>query len=168
MSKPYSDPILQKYIDLIKANCGDFKAFYQGEPVRIPNSSLPALLISKRQTQVGPLSNAEDGHQMGITITVIVDVRKDLSTEESIPAVTNGVATLYDIMEGRNEDYTLKDGSILDILRTNLLVDDVHQLRTDLDSVTRVDYGTTLRDRPAGEWYIEASVDFVCTFVQVR
>jgi hypothetical protein len=164
----YQDPVLTAYINLIKSKTGVFKAFYQAEPIRIPASDYPCLIISKRETRVGPLTNAEDEHGMAISITVIADVRQDLSTEDGAAAATAGVARLYDIIEGRKADYTLKDTSLLDILRSNELVDATHGLRTDLGSMTRVDYGMTLRDRAPESWSIEGRVDIVATFHQVR
>lgn len=164
----YEDPVIAKYIELIKANTGAFNAFYQGEPIRVPATNFPCLIISKRETRAGTLTNAEDEHAIGMSLTVIADVRKDLSTEENIAQVVAGVATLYDIVEGRNANYTLKDNSLLAILRHNPLVDSTYGLRTDLGTVTRVDYGTTLRDRAPEEWSIEARIDFVAYFTQVR
>ena len=164
----YQDPIIGAYIDLIKANTGAFKMFYQGEPVRIPASNLPCAIISKRETRVGPLTNAEDEHGIGMSITVVTDIRQDLSTEENVAEVVAGVASLYEIVEGRNADYTLKAESLLSILRHNIAVDLANNLRTDLSSVTRVDYGTTLQNRAPEEWRIEARVDFIAHFSQVR
>jgi hypothetical protein len=164
----YSDPVIRKYTELLKANTGSIKAFYEGEPLRVPTSNLPCAIISKRETRVGPLSNAEDEHGIGMSITIIADVRKDLTTEEGAQNAVAGVATLYDIIEGRNDDYTLKDDCILGILRSNILVDATYGLRTDLGSITRVDYGTTLRDRAPEEWSIEARIDFVASFHQTR
>jgi hypothetical protein len=164
----YSDPIIRKYIELIKASTSAIVEFYEGEPIRIPASNYPCAIISKQETRVAPLNNAEDEHGIGMAITVITDIRSDLSTEENIAAIAPGVANLYDIMEGRWEDLTLKSTSILDILRGNLLVDSTTGLRTDLGSITRVDYGTTLRDRAPEAWSIEARVDFVAAFHQVR
>jgi len=164
----YEDPIIKAYIDLIKANTGAIKVFYQGDPLRIPVSNLPCAIVTKRETRAGTLTNAEDEHGVVMSITVITDVRNDLSTEESIKQVVAGVSTLYEIMEGRDADYTLKDTSILGILRGNIAVDAANNLRTDLGSQTRIDYGTTLRDRAPEEWSIEARVDFVASFSQVR
>jgi hypothetical protein len=48
------------------------------------------------------------------------------------------------------------------------VLDAAKNLRTDLGSMTRVDYGTTLRDRAQDQWSIEARVEFVCSFSQVR
>jgi hypothetical protein len=164
----YQDPVIQKYVDLIQAHTGAIKAFYHGEPIRIPQSNLPCAIISKRETRVGPLSNAQDEHGISMSIIVITDVRKDLSTEENIAETVPGVSALYEIIEGRNNDFTLKEDSILGILRGNMIVDAANNLRTDLGTQTRVDYGTTLRDRPQEEWSIEARVDFVAHFTQPR
>lgn len=164
----YTDPVIQKYIDLIKAHTGAIETFYQGDPIRIPQTSLPCAIISKRDSRAGALTNAEDQHALGISITIVTDVRKDLSTESGAANTVAGIATLYDLMEGRNADYTLKDESLLGILRSNIELDAANNLRTDLGSVTRVDYGTTLKGRAPEEWSIEARVDFVCTFSQVR
>src|SRR5678816_1297668 len=105
----YADPIIQAYADLIKAKNGEIKAYFQGEPLKIAASLLPCCIISKIATAAGPLNNADDQHQIGLRITIITDVRQDLSTEESHAKIVEGIASLCDIMEGRNADYTLKD-----------------------------------------------------------
>lgn len=162
----YQDPIITKYTDLIKANNGTIRTYFQGEPARIANSLLPCAIISKTATTAGPLTNSEDGHEIGLRITIITDVRQDLSSEESDAKIVEGVATLYDLMEGRNADYTLKATAILDILRSNITVDAANNLRTDLGSLTRIDYGVT--DRAPGVWTIEARLDFTASFLQTR
>jgi hypothetical protein len=164
----YTDPVISVYIDLIKAHTGAIKTFYQGEPIRIPASNFPCAIISKRQTRVGVHTNAEDEHGMALSITVITDVRKDLTSDENVSAAVAGVATLYDLVEGRNADLTLKEDSLLGILRGNILVDADRGLRTDLGAQTIVDYGLTLRDRAPEAWSIEARVDIVASFTQVR
>lgn len=164
----YTDPIIKKYIDLIKTKAGKIKYFYQGEPTRIPVSNLPCCIISKAQTNVGFLTNAEDGHEIGLKIILVTDIRQELSTSENDNHVIEGVANLYDLIEGRNEDYTLKDTSILGILRTNQLLDVANNLRTDLSTITRVDYGETLQNRDPAEWRIQAQIELVAHFTQVR
>jgi hypothetical protein len=164
----YLDPVLAKYIDLIKANTGAIKAFYFGEPIRFPTVDLPCLFISKRVTNVDPLTNTEDQHNMGITMTLVTDIRADLSTQDDIAHVAAGISSLYDIMEGRESDYTLKDTSLLGILRSHLIVDGTNQLITDLETITHVDYSRTLANRAPQQWSIQASVDISCKFTQVR
>jgi hypothetical protein len=164
----YSDPVIAKYIELLKTNTGLINQYFQGEPIRVPSVDFPYAMISKRETRVGPLNNSDDEHGIAMSITIVADIRKDLSTEESAGAVNAGVASLYEIVEGRNADYTLKDNSVLAILRGNTLVDSTYGLRTDLGTQTRVDYGLTLRNRAPEEWSIEARVDFVAHFTQMR
>lgn len=165
----YQDPVISRYIELLKSRTGGtIKAWYQGEPVRLPNSELPCALISKRETRVGAVSNAEDQHEIALSITIVADVRSDLTTESGAQSAVAGIATLYDLMEGRNADYALKDTSILGILRSNIDADPGRNLRTDLGSVTRVDYGATLRDRAQEQWSIEARVDCVAVFQAPR
>lgn len=165
----YRDPIIQAYLDLIKANCnGRITHFYHGEPITVPSVNLPCVIISKQETRAGHITNKEDEHGIAMTLTLIADVRSDLSTQENRDAVAAGVTTLYELIEGRNDDFTLQDHCILNILRHNSLVNSAFGLRTDLSSMTRVDYGQTLRDRAADSWTIEAKVDFVAQFIQVR
>lgn len=164
----YNDPIISKYFDLIKASTGIFKAFYQGDPIRIPVSNLPCVIISKQETRAAVLSNAEDEHGIGMSMRVVADIRSDLSTDDNIAEVVAGIASLYEIIEGREEDGTLQATALLNILRHNTAVDTANNIRTDLGSVTRVDYGTVLQTRDPSEWRIEARIDFVCSFSQLR
>lgn len=165
---PYKDPIIQKYEDMIKAAMPQFKIFYQGDPTRIPASNLPCCIITKRETGVRASTNSQDEHAIGMNLTIVTDIRADLSTVENDAKVIEGVATLYDLIEGRNADYTLKASSVLQVLRTNQLVDGQNNLRTDLSTITRVDYGSTLRNRNPEEWSIEARIEFVAHFIQIR
>ena len=48
--QPYEDPILKKYVELIKAGVPELKSFYYGDPIRVPKSNLPTLIISKTNT----------------------------------------------------------------------------------------------------------------------
>lgn len=166
--QPYNDPIIQKYIDIIKANNADIKMYYQGDPVKIPASALPCCIVSKNQTRAGQIDSANDGHDVWLTITIITDIRQDLSTQENIANIAPGVSSLYEIVEGRDAQYKLLESSILNILRTNQLLDVAHNLRTDLTSITRIDYGQTLRQRNPEMWSTEARIEIVANFIQIR
>lgn len=168
----YQDPILEKYINLIKSVVGEgtFKTYYRGDPIRIPDSNLPALIISKDATLAGQLleggTNVEDGHEMALVITVVTSIRADINDDKTIAP---GIATLYDIIEGREAaTLKLKTTSLLHILRNNVGVDLALNLRTDLASITRVDYGLTVGKREAEAWAVEAQVEFIAHFTQLR
>lgn len=164
----YTDPIINAYIDLIKANTTIFKQIYQGEPTRLGASVFPCLLISKTATEAAHLTNSEDQHEVSLTFTVVTDIRNELSTAENDETIIAGVSRLYEIMEGRAADLSLDTKSLLSILRTNQLVSSVYGLRTDLSGSTRVDYGETLQQRDPAEWRIQGSITIVANFNQVR
>lgn len=162
----YKDPIIAKYQQLIETTMpGVFRGVYQGDPMAIPQSNLPALIISKSQTTIGPLSSAEDDHQLSLILTVVTDIREERSDD---PQMVPGIAKLYDIIEGRDSNYKLKANTILDILRSNITVDSALNLRTDLGSLTRADYGLTIGKRAQDAYAIEGQVEFTARYSQIR
>lgn len=167
MSDLYIDPIIKKYQDLIKAAIpGLFKFYYQGDPIMVPKSNIPALILSKTQTRIGNHDSAADEHEISLVLTVITDMRDEISPDKSIEP---GIAQLYDIIEGRQTaTYALKSTSLLHILRSNILVDAAMNLRTDVGSITRADYGLTVGKRDRDTYAIEGRIEFVATFSQNR
>ena len=162
----YSDPIIQQYISLIKTNTDAYRRFYQGDPIRVPQSFLPCCIISKTETRIAPITNVEDRHEMQLTLTVVTDMRAEIRDEKDIAP---GTARLYELIEGRDADtLQLKSDAILDILRGNLLVDATLGLRTDLETITQAEYGLTVGKRAEGQWAVEASVSWIAHFIQNR
>lgn len=161
----YKDPIIQKYISLIQSKTGKFKRFYFGDPIRVGASELPALIFSKINTQVSNLSNTEDEHRIQMSITVVTDVRDTISDDKTMVKGTND---LYDLLEGRNANYTLKEDSILNIIRHDVELDVGQQLRTDLNTISNIDYAMTMGKRVENGWSLEATLTFVAHFTQVR
>lgn len=166
MDKNYIDPVIEKYHQLIEEKMpGIFKSFYQGDPIVVPASSLPALIISRAQTRVAAHTNAEDEHDQVFRLTVITDIRAEISDDRQI---VPGVAMLYNIIEGREKDtYKLKTDSILGILRSNKNIDTANNLRTDLGQVTRVDYAMIINKRQPDQYALEATVEFIANYVQL-
>lgn len=159
----YRDPVIQKYIELIKAHTGTrFKEFYQGDPIRIPASKLPCVIISKTETRIGAFDNMRDEHAMQLVLTVVTDMRQDYNDAD---AIANGVAQLYEFIEGRNADFTLKDEAILNVLREHDIVDEAQTLRTDLGTITRASYGITVDKRAENGFATEAQVEFISQFI---
>lgn len=162
----YSDPIISKVIEIIKAKNGEIKHFYQSEPVRFAASELPCIAISKSNTDAAHFSNTQDQHSVGLTLTLIVDVRDEITTETDAQRLVAGVSKLYEIMEGRDSNFKLKDTSLLNILRTNTELG--NNLRIQLEGAMRVNYGEALRRKNPELWTVEAQINFDCHFVQER
>ncbi len=168
MAEIYKDVIIKKYIDIITGIIGNsfFRGIYYGDPIKVPVSNLPALIISKDETRINNISNTEDQHLIALTLTIITDIRNDINDDK---AIAPGIASLYDIIEGRDEStLKLKTKSIIHILRNNLDVDISLGLRTDLGSITRADYGMTVGKRDQEAWAIEAQIELIAQFTQIR
>lgn len=161
----YTDPIMKKYADVIRSASSLFKRVYYGDPIRIGNSELPALIIAKVDTRVANHSNVEDLHAIRLSFTVVSDVRDTISDDKEM---VRGVNSLYNLMEGRGDDYKLKTNSLLYILRHNVEIDVANNLRTDLNTMTSVDYGMTMGKRKDGAWSLEGTLEVVANFTQVR
>ena len=162
----YQDPIIQKYIDTIKGVVGGlFKVYYIEDPIQIPVSNLPALIISSSETRIGSTSGPEDEHAMAFILTVVQDIRKDLQDDKTISASKRN---LKGVIEGRDANYKLITKSILNVLRTNINLDVANNLRTSLTTIIRVDYGITVDKRQPEAWGIEAQIEFVAEFIQLR
>ena len=162
----YQDPILKKYADLINGKTKVFKRTYFGDPIRIGMSELPALILAKVDTTVRNLSNVEDEHTIRLSLTVVTDVRETIQDEKPM---VRGVNQLYDLMEGRQDGtYTLKPESLLGIIRNNVELDSGKNLRTDLSTASRVNYGMTMDKRKENSWAIEGMLEITAHFIQVR
>ena len=166
MAQLNADPILQKYADLVKANTNQFKAIYFGDPIRIPASSLPALILSRKQTQTSTTTNNEDQHMMVLVFTVVTDIRNTISDEKTL---VPGQNDLYNIIEGRDPTtFQLKSDCLLNILRHNIDIDQAHQIWTDISTPTKIDYGFVANKRQEASWSIEGTITAVASLVQQR
>jgi len=160
----YKDPILKKYLNLIKDNRSDIKTFQIGDPIELnmDTSKLPAIYITFNQQEVKEETNQTDEYRMPIVMSVITDVRS--SWEGSGDAVIDATNKLNEIVAGRNDDYTLDSKSILYLLRHNINIDP--PLFTDVGSVTTADFG--IATRPLEEFAIQANIIFEAYFTQQR
>lgn len=163
---PYIDPIVQKYLDLIKANTTGIKGFYNGFVVKIPASMLPAVMIDIETTEADNFSDAEDVHRIGLVLVYIADIRQSL--EES-PLVVAGLNKVKEALVGReNADYKLKTTSILHLLRNNLNIDSGNNLRTDVGSFSVVTPSEVATGRFPGLFSAEGTIRFTAHFTQER
>lgn len=160
----YNDTIIQKYLDLIKANTTDIKGFYNGFVEKIPASMLPAVMIQIQTTEADELSDVEDEHRIKLVLTYIADIRQTL--EDS--ALVSGLNKVIDALVGRNSVYSLKTTSILYILRHNLNIDNTNNLRTDVRGFSVATPGEVATGRFPGLYTAEGTIRFNSHFIQTR
>lgn len=162
----YKDPVITKFIDLIKSKNDIYKKFYYGDPIRVPVSAMPAMIISKVASEATEFSNAEDEHNMKITFTVVTDIRKDISDDTSMAPGTN---MLYYLLEGRDPTtLDLVPECLLNILRHNVDLYQGNKLYTDVGTKTGVSYAITIGKRQEDMFGIEGSITIIAKHVQLR
>lgn len=162
----YKNPILRKYADLILASTTRIKTVYYGENMAgIQASRLPAIILNVASGSMGHFDTVRDRHDLRILITVVTDIRNTTSDEQT---TAPGMCELDDLIEGRNDDLTLKTDSLMYILRHNIDIDPTHNLRTDIASVTRLTMGTVPNKRLTNGWSIEGTIELTATFFQNR
>ena len=165
MSQDYRDPIIQKYLDLIKDNTSGIKGFYNGLTGSIKVSMIPAVIISIESTEITEFSNLEDEHRIKLLLNFIADIRKDFNRTALISA---GLNQVREKLVGRESDYKLKTSSIAYILRHNINIDEDNNLRTDVGSIQVTTPNEVSADRITGLWSAEGSIRFDSHFLQER
>lgn len=96
---------------------GEIKGIYLEDPNFIPKSNLPCIAINPNSTDVEQADNVRDIHEFDIDILVIMDITQKLGKPGNEVV---GVEFLTEMMEARNSDGTLKENTILSIIRNNL------------------------------------------------
>ena len=95
------------------------KTFYIDEVVVPAQSYLPVLMVIGNTTNIIAKSTSKDQFTYGITIRVVVDIKKLLKSAGTGTTI-NAQNELKKIMEERNSDQTLKADTVLGILRANI------------------------------------------------
>lgn len=159
----YRDPVIGKLIAVLNSEGPAMLKgrYFYGDPLTLPpRSALPACFISRDNTTIGNATNAEDESNMVMILTVAMDSTVNFTNFDSIGAANN----LYDVLEGRNADYTLKSTSITYVLRKHKVLDT--KLWINLRNPLTVDYG--INQRPPGTYSIEGNIKFQVTHHQLR
>jgi len=134
---------MKKSIELLKTKLeeelrGKIKSFYVGDPWIIPESFMPALMISPNRTESNVIDNQRDSHNHFIDISLVIDARQYFS---ATPEKMVGTVFLMDTMEGEAADGSIESASILGVLRENL---DISTNRF-IKNISSIDY--TVRRR---------------------
>lgn len=159
----YRDPVIQKVISGLQANGPEIlrNSYYSGDPLRVAKSKLPAAFITKDSTTIREASNAEDQSVMPMVLNVVLDLTRDWG--QAFDRV-NSSDLLYEAVEARNDDYTLKSTSLAYQLRKN------HQLDTNLwiSGELSIEYGVGVEKRGPEIFTVEAILRFAVTHHQIR
>lgn len=134
---------MKKSIELLKAKLeaklrGKVKSFYIGDCWMLPESSMPAIIISPEKTETSVLDNQRDSHVHYVDVSLVIDARQFF---DATPDRMVGTVFLMDTMEGELSDGTIDPSSILGVLRDNLNLGS----NRNIQNISSIDY--TVRRR---------------------
>jgi len=148
---------------LIKANINnaDYKAIYVGDPVFIPSSTLPCIIINPESNSIETNDTAQDMHRQEFTITYAMDKRKELN---KVPDYVVTVKKMLEIMEARDSSTgKLKTTSIAGMLRGNFTLSEIAT-----DQFVEILYGVQNRGEREELITAEAQIRFIVEDIVLR
>lgn len=135
----YKKTAIDKVTELLKDNFGDyFKAYFEGDPLDIPESLLPCIVVEKLNGPVSQTMTGIDNLNSTILIKVIHNKKDDFGAPNGEVDLTERKTRL--MIEGRDATTGYyATNSILYILRHNFtldntVVDNMLDVAYDLDS----------------------------------
>lgn len=119
-------PIERRILELLRENAGNvFHAYFDGEPVLLANSLLPAIIVDLQRSEPLVAATRQDKWRHTITIKVAVDKMDDADmgqadgADKIIPVPS--VNTLRSLVFGRDSTTSnYLDTSLIGILRRNM------------------------------------------------
>ena len=110
--------IVDTIIDLLKAQFNDvFKAYYFGDPIMIPESEMPCIVVFKKSGAVEFGYTGTDENTEEIYIQVVTNKKDELGNPASEYAMQR---QLMELVEGRdNTTGEYLDNSIMGVIRKN-------------------------------------------------
>jgi hypothetical protein len=113
--------ILKKIETLLKNKFKNrIKTFVIGDPVLIPESSLPCIAISPISSSITIADVGRDLVTYSIEIILIINAKNELDGRVN---QTVGTEFLTELMEKTDADGNLKEDTILKVIRDNLRID---------------------------------------------
>lgn len=151
MSNLYEDPILRKIRDLLdESGPEELRGRWTiGDSLNIPKNILPHGFIALDSSNHSRDANAEVRTTFEVLITVAVDMQNEFNTPTDRSESHERVVSL---MEGRNEDYTVSENSVLGCLLKHRDLDPEQNLLIDVgdEGDFDADYGIGAEKRGAG------------------
>ena len=138
---------------------GKIKNFYTGDPVFLPDSCLPCVIVNPISTETTVADNARDMHSHSITISVVIDARQFFN---ATPDKMVGTEFLMTIMEGELSSGDIDPNSVLGVLRDNLTL----ATNRGIGNISSVDY--TTRKRTEELITLEVSCDLEIQYIVTR
>lgn len=145
---------LKEVRDMLETSVGSsvVKSFYAGD-VGLPyKDALPAVIVRERYTRVERKSTAKDQYRHGLSILVVMDMRKDIATAGLTDEIVGHRQRLRNLMEEADTDGAPKTTTVLGALMKQANIRGTHYVYN-LDPY--VDYNPSV---PGGFFYVAAEI----------
>lgn len=164
--KDYRDPILQKLIDVFEAEGpASLRGHYiQGDVLYTPRREMPLVSVAREETDISSDSTMTDNHVMPIVVELIIDWAAD---ENRSFDLVRGTTQLYELIEGRSEDYRLKADTLSYVIRNNDKLDPNLFISIKSGSL-RISYGRGWEKRGTNIFSVEGILRFDLEFTQPK
>jgi hypothetical protein len=156
----YKDPIIMKVIEALEADGPSVLSgkYLHGDLWNPNKSEMPLCYITKDRVFVEPANNMEDENRHQLVATVVYDWTQDLNAAYDMIA---GSGDIFELVEARNADGTLKEDSLLYQIRRGTQL--ANNMWMGIRSAVEVNYGIGLERRGPGSYSVEATIRFVVT-----
>lgn len=153
-SPEYTDTIT-RILTLLRTTFGEnFKSYYEGDPIQIPKSSFPCIIVEKVATQIAVGATGTDRLTEQLSVRVVLNKSDDYGASDNFDTTERKLRRL---VEARDASTGLfQADTLMHVLRTNITLGSVV-----LDSTIEVLY--ELNPRPEQLVTSEASLSIVTT-----
>lgn len=154
----YRDPILKALIDMLEAEApAELRGHYIYGDVSVPpKSALPVVSVARDGTTVISDGTMQDRHVTAIVMAIIVDYTSDFNQSFDL---SKGTTKLYELIEKRDANLAVSQGSVIYALRKNQKLADNLFISIN-DNGLLVDYGLGIEKRGEGIFSVEGILRF--------
>ena len=162
----YRDPILKAIIDMLEVEGPEeLEGHYvYGDVLAPAKSLLPVVSVARQGTNIQSDGTMQDVHTSAIVLSVIYDWTQDYDQSFDLTRGSNG---LYQLIEGRNADFSIKARTLSYALRDNQkLADNLYiSIR---DNGLEIDYGLGWEKRGSNIFSVEGILRFNIELTQPK
>lgn len=136
------DRLIKKIVELIQASVSPsrgIKAVFNGHPQKIPNDSLPAIIVRGAALRSEILDTRRNQEQMQLQIILIDDARNHFNANDTSANVEVAVRKIFEERESTGNE--LKSDTLMSVIEKELLYLQDYTINVSIDQIR---FGTGL------------------------
>jgi len=152
------DVVLQKLVEVLKANVKGIKTYRIGQLAGEPNERLlPICYVFNQTTQM----QSQDTSNIPLrNQSIVLQIVVAFNNDSHIKDPTKKVQNMYSVIQGTDENGYLKEGTLLRTLQDNKRLSPSHNWFISVGSDVNVDYSNYADNKATAFYLMAASVSF--------